>query len=219
LTRSWLTRLVSGDSLRLLRDHFAAAVRFRGRPVTTRTEFQWFLQSRASFVSQSTLYGYLRARSGSRFPELFDNDTFVQSINIAKWPIWLACLSDLSIFAGGLLAARTGAAQEVVAALMTSSVDAVLAATGVPSEAGPDFPQLADEVRERVRGCAWASVRDDDSSFTESPGALVRWAPVVEEFKALDERFVRNSVRFRWQDVRRDLRRDLAAAAVLASDT
>jgi hypothetical protein len=215
----WLARLVSADSLRMLRDHVAAAVRIRGKPITSRAELQRFLDSRASFVAQTTLYGYLRARAGSQFPELFDNETFVVSINIAKWPIWLACLSDLSIYAGGLIAQRTAAVQPEIAGLMNSAVDAVLAATGAPSEAGPDYPQLANDVRERVRDCVWASVRDDDSPFSESPGALVRWAPVVEEFKLLDEKFVRNSVRFRWQDVRRDFRRDLVADSVLAAES
>jgi hypothetical protein len=197
--------------------HMGAALWKRGTPVTSKSELQNYLATRASLVSQTTLYGYLRARSGAQFPELFANETFVRSINIARWPIWLACLSDLAIFAGGLLAQRTEATQEELAAFMGSAVDAVLAATGVPGEAGPDFPQLADQVRERVRQCEWQSVPDNDTPFTESPGALVHWAPVVEEFKALDEMFVKNSVRFRWQDVRRELRRDLDAGTVLRS--
>jgi hypothetical protein len=51
----------------------------------------------------------------------------------------------------------------------------------------------------------------------ESPPALVKWAPIIDELKRLDEAIVRNSVRFRWQEVRRDLRRDLDPAAVMAS--
>ena len=197
--------------------HMAAAVWKRGTPITSQAELQHYLDTRASLVAQTTLYGYLRARSGAQFPELFANETFVRSINIAKWPIWLACLSDLSIFAGGLLARRTGATQEEIAAFMSAAVEAVLAATGVPAEAGQDFPVLADQVRARVRQCDWRSVQDDATPFTESPAALVHWAPVVEEFKSLDEKFVKNSVRFRWQDVRRELRRDLDADAVLRS--
>ena len=34
----------------------------------------------------------------------------------------------------------------------------------------------ADAVRERLRRCDWASVKDDESPFSESPAALVRWA-------------------------------------------
>lgn len=218
MTGFWLARLVSGDSWRAVRGYLVSGWWRSRHPVANPAALQHFLSTRASLVAQSTLYGYLRARSGAQFPDLFANDMFVQSINIAKWPIWLACLSDLSIFAGGLLARRASVPLHEVAELMNSTVEAVLAATGVPGEAGPDFPQLADQVRTRVRECDWPSVGDDDTSFTESPDALVRWAPVVEEYKALDGKFVRNSVRFRWQDVRRDLRRDLDADAMFATD-
>ena len=47
--------------------------------------------------------------------------------------------------------------------------------------------------------------------------ALVEWAPIGDELKQYDAEIVRGSVRFRWQEVRRDLRRDLDAEAVLAS--
>lgn len=217
MTKSWLARLVSGDSWLAVRDYLVRGWWKSRHPIADPAALQHFLSTRASLVAQSTLYGYLRARSGAQFPELFANETFVQSINIAKWPIWLACLSDLSIFAGGLLARRPSATHHEVAALMNTTVDAVLAATGVPGEAGPDFSRLADQVRARVRQCDWKSVQDDDTPFSESPDALVHWAPVVEEYKALDGKFVRNSVRFRWQDVRRELRRDLAADAVFAA--
>jgi hypothetical protein len=64
-------------------------------------------------------------------------------------------------------------------------------------------------------GCDWTRVTDDEAAFSESPSALVRWAPIVEELKQFDEGIVRNSVRFRWQEIRRDLRRCLDARAVL----
>ncbi|MGH8707030.1 MAG: hypothetical protein ACREVD_03110, partial [Burkholderiales bacterium] len=83
-----------------------------------------FLQSRASHVAQMTLYGYLRTRAGTRFPELFDNDAFVASINIAKWHVWLACLSDLAVHAGGLLR-RAGASADEVGKLIQPLVDEV----------------------------------------------------------------------------------------------
>jgi hypothetical protein len=62
----------------------------------------------------------------------------------------------------------------------------------------------------------WSEVPDNAVAFSESPGALVRWAPIMEELKQLDEDIVRNSVRFRWQEVRRDLRASLDAEALLA---
>lgn len=192
-------------------------LRGRNTPITNRDGLQRFLETRANFVAQASLYGYLRTRAGMRFPELFSDDVFVRSINIAKWQLWLACLADIAVYAGGLVASRTGARPETVGELMRSVVEGILAATGMPADAGEEFEAGAQRVRARIALCDWSSVADDESAFSESPGALVRHAPIVDELKQLDEPIVRNSVRFRWQEVRRDLRRDLSAAAVLGS--
>lgn len=217
LAKSLIERVVPGNLWRAVREYMGAGWWNRREPVDDPTALKRFLTTRASFMAQSSLYGYLKTRAGVRFPELFASDAFIGSINIAKWNIWVACLADLSVYAGGLVAGRTGAPQADVARLMDAVVTAVLDATGKPGDAGSEFPQLVDQLRERLRACDWASVQDNETPFSESPGALVRWAPVIDELKRLDEEIVRNSVRFRWQDVRRDLRRDLDADALIAT--
>jgi len=175
-----------------------------------------FLDTRSSFVAQSTLYGYLKTRMGTRYPSLFEDDVFLVSINQAKWQIWLACLSDLSVYAGGLVAHRTHAPSETVAELMELVVDGLLREKGVPNDAGPTYELSALELRERIAGVRWEQVPDDDTTFTASPDALVRWSPVIDELKRSDEPIIRNSIRFRWQEVRRELRRKLDAEAVVS---
>lgn len=194
-----------------------AALRGGARPVVDRAGLRQFLETRASYVAQMSLYGYLRTRAGMRYPELFDDDVFVASVNIAKWQIWLACLSDLAVYAGFLMLHRTNAPVDQIRALMRAVLDDVLTGAGTPSDAGPEFAPHADRVRARLALCDWHAVGDDASAFSESPDALVYWAPVVDELKQLDTEIVRNSMRFRWQEVRRDLRRDLDAERVLAS--
>ncbi|MCL4801442.1 MAG: hypothetical protein KJ025_17760 [Burkholderiales bacterium] len=204
----------AAEWLRTVRDHFGRE-RVRGARIADPAALQEFIASRASYVAQTSLYGYLRTRAGQRSTELFSNDAFVVSINIAKWNLWLACVGDLAIYAGGLLA-RRAAGRADVAPLMESILERLLAATGVPPEAGPEFAELADRVRARVAACDWRTVEDGEGPFVESPAALVRFAPIVDQLKALDEGIVRNSVRFRWQEVRRDLRRGLETDALLA---
>jgi len=201
---------------RALRDYLGGR-RVRAVAVADRRELRKFLETRASYVSQMSLYGYLRTRTGVRFPELFSDDVFVASINQAKWHIWLACLSDLAVYAGLLILRRTKSSSDAVRDLMRSALDEVLASVGTPDDAGPDFDAHADRVRARLALCDWSGLDDDESAFSESPEALVRYAPVIDELKVLDAPIVRNSVRFRWQEVRRDLRRDLDAERVLAS--
>lgn len=200
-----------------LRDYFGGLGRRRDVALNDRAGLRRFLETRASFVAQTSLYGYLRTRAGMIYPQLFDDDAFVHSINIAKWHVWLACLSDLSIFAGGLLAQRSQAPPSEIGELMQKLVAAILDDTGVPGDSGEDFPAHAARVRARVASCQWDKVSDDAIPFSESPTALIRWAPVVENLKELDEEIVRNSIRFRWQEIRRDLRRNLDAAAVVRS--
>lgn len=200
--------------LQVMRDYLGGARR-RGGPIADLDALSEFLDTRASHMAQTSLYGYLRTRAGMRYPELFDDDPFVVSINIAKWNVWLACLSDLCVYAGGLLA-REGEAEEAGAAITRISED-LLARTGLPADAGPDYPEQVARLRARLAGCDWTAITDDEGPFAESPGALVRWAPVIDELKALDAGIVRNSVRFRWQEVRRELRGCLDASAVLRS--
>jgi len=186
-------------------------------PIRDAAALKTFLNTRATFVAQSTLYGYLRTRAGVRFPELFDDDPFVVSVNIAKWQVWLACLSDLAIYAGGMLRRGSHASNAVVGPLMQELVNGILADTGTPAEAGPEFAAHAERVRARIALCDWGAQVDGDAAFVESPSALVYWAPIVDDLKVLDAEIVRNSVRFRWNEIRQQLRQTLDAAAVMAT--
>lgn len=186
-------------------------------PVDTPEALARFLDTRASFVAQTSLYGYLRTRAGMRYPELFQDDPFVEAINIAKWHVWLDCLSDIAVHAGSRLALEAPREVSRVARMMTSALDDILASAGAPAEAGDEFAAHAQRVRHRVARTDWLSVGPEDAAFTESPAGLVRWAPVMDELKQLDEEIVRNSVRFRWREVRRDFASRLDAQALLGA--
>ena len=186
-------------------------------PIDSPRALATYLNERASYMAQTSLYGYLRTRAGMRYPELFDDDPFVASINIAKWHIWLDCLSDIAVYAGSRLAQHAPRVMPQVGAMMAELVDGILAETGTPAEAGEEFAAHAERVRRRLARTDWLAVGPDEAAFTESPDGLVRWAPVMDELKALDEAIVRNSVRFRWQEIRREFGRLVDPEAVLGS--
>lgn len=198
-------------------DYFGKRQKKAKPEITDSNALQTFLETRASHVAQTALYGYIRTRAGSRFPELFENDEFVAAINIAKWQMWVACLSDLSTFAGGLIFRHADTDASTVSDLMTSSVQKVLDATGIPDEAGERFEESVAKLSARIEAVDWSEITDDEACFTESPAALVYWAPIVDELKELDSEIVLNSVRFRWQEVRRDYRQSLNAQTLIVS--
>jgi hypothetical protein len=186
----------------------------RREPVNDRAALVRFVDTRASYIAQTSLYGYLRTRAGMRYPELFDDDPFVASINIAKWNVYLACLSDLAVYVGGMLL-RAGVPAETVATTMEGAVAEILANHGVPAEADEGFQSHIDRVHARLAQCDWSRVTDDERPFSQSPAAVVHWAPIVSNLKEHDAEIVMNSVRYRWQEVRRDLRMNLDADGVV----
>lgn len=204
------------DWWQTLRDYVGAGGRRRNEPVIDRASLRRFLEGRSSHVAQTSLYGYMRTRAGQRYPELFEDDVFVVAINIAKWHVWLACLADLAVYAGGMLVRQRPADEARIAHLMREAVNDILRDTGVPADAGEEFSAHAERVRERIAQCNWTAVTDGEGAFSESPAALVKWAPIVDTLKQMDEEIVMNSVRFRWQETRRDLRQILDADAILS---
>jgi len=202
------------EALDALKAHFLRK-RVRLVPIEDRQGLAEFIEGRASLVAQTSLYGYIKTRAGTRFPELFENEKLLESINIAKWQIWCACVSDLSTYAGALIyAVRADAGQ--VRALMGDVLKIVADRTGQPSEAGDNFREALSTVFDRLATVDFAQMGDLEKAFAQSPDALVHWSPIVDELKMLDEEIVRNSIRFRWQEPRRDLRSALKVESLLA---
>jgi len=162
LAKSLLDRVFSGEFWRAARDYMSVGRRNQRERIADPAALQAFLGTRASFIAQSSLYGYLKTRAGVNFPKLFENDAFTASTNIAKWNIWLACLADLAVWAGGLVAARTRASQADIARMMNAIVGAILAGrfggdeflvlAGVRDAAGAHI--LAGHLLQAVRDCA-----------------------------------------------------------------
>jgi hypothetical protein len=82
-------------------------------------------------------------------------------------------------------------------------VDEILARTGKPADSGKEFTAHGNRVRERIAGTHWLAIGDREAAFSESPKSVVKWSPVADELKRLDEEIVINSVRFHWQEIRR----------------
>lgn len=195
---------------------YLARQRRKLEPIVNTDGLGEFIDTRSSLVAQTSLYGYIKTRAGTRFPDLFENEEFLQSINIAKWQIWAACVSDLAVFAGGLLYREMPDADRIRQVLQ-QVIDPLLARTAEPSEAGEDFSTALEKLKIRIAGAVFTDAAELENAFTVSPDALVYWAPIVDELKSLDESIVRNSIRFRWQAPRRELREALQPARVLDS--
>ena len=68
------------------------------KSINSKEDLQNFVQERSAHVTQTTLYGYLKTRIGTRFAIMVEDEKFSNSINIAKWNIYVAAISDLTLY-------------------------------------------------------------------------------------------------------------------------
>ena len=186
----------------------------RQEAVRDSAAFGAFLANRASFVAQKKLYEYVKQRMGMSYPEHFANDAFIASINVAKWRVYAACLSDLAIYMAAK-AALSGDGREAMALSLHWHDHAVRERfdakemQGDPAEIVADFAKRAALVN-------LAHMADGENAFQLSPKELVRWAPIAPDLKKYDVEIVRNSMRFAWVQVRDDFKTLADCAEVMA---
>ena len=73
-----------------------------------------FVHSRAAYVAQTSLYGYLKTRMGRQYVDIFKDEFFAPSLNKAKWELYFACLSDLTVYAISNIVTKSNLADEEI---------------------------------------------------------------------------------------------------------
>jgi len=68
------------------------------RKISNIFELKTYIKSKAAWVSQETLYGYLKTRMGAKYILMFEDEIFLGSINKAKWNIYAVALQDLTFY-------------------------------------------------------------------------------------------------------------------------
>ena len=63
---------------------------------------------------------------------------------------------------------------------------------------------MKNQCEEQLKALKGDSI--DHKLFKMSSDTFFRWAPIAEEFKKDDEEIMRNSIHFRWIEVRREVR-------------
>jgi hypothetical protein len=177
----------------------------KDEPVTSPEDLARFAETRSKYVSQITLYQYVKTRAGTRYTLLFGDETFSKSLNIAKWEIYLVCLGDLCVYLTARIGQATSLSQEEQTALALYLFDTVLEDEEVPDFRPHGFDEATEEFHTGVGRINWDEVPIDDVAFLRSMDALYKWAPIADELKKYDGLAVKNSIRFRWRHVRDQL--------------
>ena len=180
---------------------------FRGEdPIATRHDLVDFIDSRAAYVSQVTLYTYVKARAGTQYPKLFENADFLTSLRIARWHIYGAAVCDLTLFSAAQLYVHAGLSAENARDFATGILDDILPNYRQEDIDNSKFDEMCARGKQRAAMADWGAIATGSAAFQSSSDAVFRWAPIADELKCDDEEIVRNSIHLRWIGVRRDLK-------------
>ena len=183
-------------------------------PLNTRRELINFIDSRAAFVSQITLYTYVKARAGTQYPKLFENADFLTSLKMARWHIYGAAVCDLTLFAAAQMRVHGGLSNDAAEHFAASILDDILPNYPQDDIADDQFAAMCARGKQRAAIADWSDIAVGPAAFQSSSDAVFRWAPIADELKYDDEEILRNSIHLRWIGVRRDLKAVFQHAAI-----
>ena len=163
-------------------------------------ELEDFIQSKSAWVTQVTLYGYLKTRMGTRYVLHFENDEFMKSVNLAKWNIYAISLQDLTFFSFSYLKTNLNYqgvenAKEVFSKILDSE-----SANKMPLDI---IEGARNNFDERLQKINWDNYCND-LPFNSSALSLYKWAPIADELKKLDRKIVLNSVILKWDIIKKE---------------
>ena len=173
------------------------------KPLTKRSELVEFIHRNASFVSQVTLLTYIKARAGTQYPKLFENTEYLDSIEIARSHLYTSCVADLAFYVINEHCLND-IKRKPTQFILSNLVDEVFSFAKCDENIFKEFDEMKKQCEEQLK-VLWSDAIDH-KLFKMSSDTFVRWAPMAEEFKAEDEEIMRNSIHFRWIEVRREVR-------------
>ena len=173
------------------------------RKIKNFDDLENFIQSKSAWVSQVTLYNYLKTRMGTRYVLHFENDKFMSSVNLAKWNIYSVALQDLTFFSFSYLKVNFNyiefsKAREIYFNILDDEVSNMM-----PLEIIKNAKETFDE---RLKNINWDEYLIDHP-FNPSALSLYKWAPIAEELKTLDRKIVLNSMILKWKNIEKEFKK------------
>jgi hypothetical protein len=162
------------------------------------SDLESFIQKKSAWISQVTLYSYLKTRMGTKYVLHFDNEKLLSSINKAKWNIYSVALQDLTFFSFSYLNATYNYEDIIKSKDIFHSILDNEKKNGMPEEV---YDSAKISFDERFQKVDWKK-HYNSLPFNDSALALYKWAPIADELKTLDRKIVLNSMILKWDNIK-----------------
>ena len=163
-------------------------------------DLKGFIQKKSAWISQVTLYGYLKTRMGAKYVLMFEDDIFLTSINKAKWNIYAVAIQDLTFYSLSYLINKLNFDYTLKANEIYEEI--------LDEESKNEMPMEIIEsskffFNQRLEKIDWQKYHSS-LPFNESALALYEWSPIAEELKTLDRKIVLNSMILKWDNIKKE---------------
>jgi len=170
------------------------------KKITNIFELKNFIQRKSAWVSQETLYGYLKTRMGAKYILMFEDEIFLGSINKAKWNIYAVALQDLTFYSLSYLKNNLNFDQTLKAKDIYEEILNEEKNNQMPSDI---VENSLKKFNERLEKIDWQKYHLN-LPFNESALALYEWSPIADELKILDKKIVLNSMILKWNNIKKE---------------
>ena len=171
------------------------------KTISSKKDLQNFIQERSAHVTQTTLYGYLKTRIGTRYVLMLEDEKFAESINIAKWNIYVVAISDLTFYVFSFLTdqkdLKQNDAQEIFDNIIKEEIN-----NGLKEKI---YKNAKENFIKKFQTINWQKYYKDNP-FKDSGLALYEWSPIADELKILDKEIVLNSIKLKWNLVENEFK-------------
>ena len=171
------------------------------KSIKSKEDLKNFIQERSAHVTQTTLYGYIKTRIGSRYAMMFEDKIFSNSINIAKWNIYLSALSDCTLYVFSYLIDKKNLKQNDAEEIFNNIAEKEIE-NGLKKNICDD---AKIEFKQRMKTVDWKNYYLDNP-FKNSGLALYKWSPIADNLKILDKQIVLNSIKLKWNLVENEFK-------------
>ena len=168
-----------------------------------------YIDKNSSFVSQVTLYPYLKTRAGTQHPKLFENEKFLNSLRISRWHIYISCVNDMSIFIASICAKDydySNIKAYKLAKYLSTTIFKKIKQNDIDDS---EFHLSVKNISKIYKGLILNQITKREVLFKKSADDLIKWVPVSEQFKKEDETILRNSINFRWIPIRKEVHQNI----------
>jgi len=188
--------------LEYFKEYFSPFLKYfkKKKKIENYSDLKEFIQKNSSWVSQVTLYGYLKTRMGAKYVLMFEDEIFLGSINKAKWNIYVVALQDLTFYTISYLKNErnlhdTEKSKEIYFQILEDELQNQL-----PKEI---YEKAKSEFSKRYENINWTDYYKS-LPFNSSALSLYEWSPIAEELKTLDKKIVLNSMILKWDNVKKE---------------